>query len=97
MVFVTQDGAALAIPEKEIPVRDSAAVGVCLIGVRDDDSLVACCGVTSGKMKGTLMLELKSGKTKEVPLSEVTKGHRALRGTKVYNRDEITRASIVEG
>ena len=97
VVFVTQDGAALAIPEKEIPVRDSAAVGVCLIGVRDDDSLVACCGVTSGKMKGTLMLELKSGKTKEVPLSEVTKGHRALRGTKVYNRDEITGASIVEG
>jgi len=42
------------------------------------------------------MLELKSGKTKEIALSEVTKGHRALRGTKVYNRDEIAGASIVE-
>lgn len=96
MVMVTQDGSGLAIPRSDIPVRDSAAVGVCLMGVRDDDALVACCGVSSGKMKGTLMLELKSGKTKDVPLSEVTKGHRALKGTKVYNRDEITGASIVE-
>lgn len=97
MVMVTQDGSGLAIPKSDIPVRDSAAVGVCLMGVRDDDALVACCGVSSGKMKGTLMLELKSGKTKDVPLSDVTKGHRSLKGTKVYNRDEITGASIVEG
>ena len=96
MVFITQDGSGLAIPQGEIPVRDSAAVGVCLMGVREDDALVACCGVASGKMKGTLMLELKSGKTKDVPLSEVTKGHRALKGTKVYSRDEIAGASIVE-
>jgi DNA gyrase subunit A len=96
VVMVTQDGSGLAIPQGDIPVRDSAAVGVCLMGVRDDDAIVACCGVSSGKMKGTLMLELKSGKTKDVPLSEVTKGHRALKGTKIYNRDEITGASIVE-
>jgi DNA gyrase subunit A len=96
MVFITQDGSGLAIPQGEIPVRDSAAVGVCLMGVREDDALVACCGVASGKMKGTLMLELKSGKTKDVPLSEVTKGHRALKGTKVYSRDEIAGATIVE-
>jgi DNA gyrase subunit A len=96
MVFITQDGSGLAIPMGDIPVRDSAAVGVCLMGVREDDALVACCGVTSGKMKGTLMLELKSGKTKDVPLSEVTKGHRALKGTKVYSRDEIAGATIIE-
>lgn len=96
MVFITQDGSGLAIPQGEIPVRDSAAVGVCLMGVREDDALVACCGVASVKMKGTLMLELKSGKTKDVPLSEVTKGHRALKGTKVYSRDEIAGATIVE-
>ena len=96
MVFITQGGSGLAIPQGEIPVRDSAAVGVCLMGVREDDALVACCGVASGKMKGTLMLELKSGKTKDVPLSEVTKGHRALKGTKVYSRDEIAGATIVE-
>ena len=96
MVFITQGGSGLAIPQGEIPVRDSAAVGVCLMGIREDDALVACCGVASGKMKGTLMLELKSGKTKDVPLSEVTKGHRALKGTKVYARDEVSGATIVE-
>ena len=97
MVFVTQDGSGLAIPQAEIPVRDSAAVGVALMGVRDDDNLVACCGVASPKMKGTLLLSLKSGKTKDVPLSEVTKGHRALKGTKVYSRDEIIGATVVDG
>ena len=97
MVFITQDGSGLAIPQSEIPVRDSAAVGVALMGVRDDDNLVACCGVASPKMKGTLLLNLKSGKTKDVPLSEVTKGHRALKGTKVYSRDEIIGATVVDG
>jgi DNA gyrase subunit A len=97
VVFITQDGSGLAIAQSEIPVRDSAAVGVALMGVRDDDNLVACCGVRSAKMKGTLMLTLKSGKTKDVPLSEVTKGHRALKGTKVYSRDEIVGATVVEG
>jgi DNA gyrase subunit A len=96
MIFVTQDGSGLAIAKDEIPVRDSAAVGVALMGVREDDTLVACCGTSSTKMKGTLLLSLKSGKTKDVPLSEVTKGHRALKGTKVYSRDEIVGARIVE-
>jgi DNA gyrase subunit A len=97
MVFITQDGSGLAIAQSEIPVRDSAAVGVALMGVRDDDNLVACCGVGTTKMKGTLLLALKSGKTKDIPLSEITKGHRALKGTKVYSRDEIVGATVVEG
>jgi DNA gyrase subunit A len=96
MVFLTQDGSGLAIAKDEIPVRDSAAVGVALMGVREDDALVACCGTSSTKMKGTLLLSLKSGKTKDIPLSDVTKGHRALKGTKVYSRDEIVGARIVE-
>lgn len=97
MIFVTSDGSALAIDKGEIPVRDSAAVGVALMGVRDNDAIVACCGVASTKLKGVLNLELKSGKVKEVSLSEVTKGHRALKGTKVYSREEIVAASVVEG
>jgi DNA gyrase subunit A len=94
LVFVTQDGAALAIKKDEVPVRDTAAVGVALMGVRESDMLVACCGVSSLKAKATLVLTLKSGKTKDVPLSEVTAGHRALKGTKVYSRDEIVTAEI---
>lgn len=97
MVFITKDGSGLAISQDEIPVRDSAAVGVSLIGVRDDDAVVACCGASLPKMKGTLVLSLRAGKTKEVPLSDVTKGHRALKGTKVYSRDEITAARVIEG
>lgn len=97
VVFVTRDGSALAIEKGEIPVRDSAAVGVALMGVRDDDALVACCGVSSAKMKGSLNLTLKSGKVKEVSLSEVTKGHRALKGTKVYSREDVVSARVVEG
>ncbi len=97
MVFITRDGSGLAISQSEIPVRDSAAVGVALIGVREDDELVACCGVKSSRMKGTLNLTLKSGKIKDVPLSEVTKGHRALKGTKVYSREDIVGATVVEG
>jgi DNA gyrase subunit A len=97
MVFITRDGSGLAINQSEIPVRDSAAVGVALMGVRGDDELVACCGVKSSKMKGTLNLTLKSGKMKDVPLSEVTKGHRALKGTKVYSREDVVGATVVEG
>jgi DNA gyrase subunit A len=94
IVFVTQDGSALAIKKDEVPVRDTAAVGVALIGVREDDVVVACCGVASLKAKATLVLTLKSGKTKDIPLSEITAGHRALKGTKVYSRDEIVTAAI---
>ena len=96
MVFITEDGSGLAVSQDEIPVRDSAAVGVALMGVRENDTLVACCGAASAKMKGKLLLELKSGKTKDIPLSEVTKGHRALKGTKVYSRDEIVSARVIE-
>jgi DNA gyrase subunit A len=96
VIFITQDGSGLAIPQADIPVRDSAAVGVALMGVREGDAIVACCGVSKGKLKGTLILNLKSGKTKDVPLSEVTKGHRALKGTKVYSREDIASAKVVE-
>jgi DNA gyrase subunit A len=97
LVFVTRDGSALAIAKDEVPVRDSAAVGVVLMGVRDDDSLVACCGVRRNKLSGSLHLKLKSGKVKELSLSDVTKGHRALKGTKVYSREDIVSAVVLEG
>lgn len=96
VVFVTRDGSALSIKKDEIPVRDTAAVGVALMGVRDDDAIVACFGCKGGRNSGVIELALKSGKTKEVPLSEVTKGHRGLKGTKIYSRDEVVSARIVQ-
>jgi DNA gyrase subunit A len=94
MVFVTKGGSALAIKRDEIPVRDTAAVGVALMGVREDDAVVACCGIRSGRVQGIVELTLKTGKSKEVPLSEVTRGHRGLKGTKIYSREEIASAKI---
>lgn len=96
-VFVTRDGSALAIKKDEIPVRDTAAVGVSLIGVREDDTVIACFGCKGGRNPGVVELTLKSGKTKEVPFGEVTKGHRGLKGTKLYSRDEIVSARLVQG
>jgi DNA gyrase subunit A len=93
-VLVTRDGSALAIKRDEIPVRDAAAVGVVLMGVRDDDALVACCGCESIKGAAPLSLTLKSGKEKSVSLSELGVSHRALKGSKVVSRDEVISARI---
>lgn len=89
MVVVTKQGSALGIARKEIPVRDTAAVGVSLIGVRDDDAVVAAVGVKKLASK-KFEIVTKSGKTKEISGGDITTGHRGLKGTKVYSRDEIT-------
>jgi len=94
LVFVTRDGSALSIKKGEVPVRDSAAVGVSLIGVRDDDAVVACVAIPSGTRGAHIELELKSGKTKDFPIAEVTAGKRGLKGTKLYSRDEIVGARL---
>lgn len=94
LVLVTRDGSALAIKRDEVPVRDAAAVGVVLMGVRDDDALIACCGCDGIKGAGPLTLTLKSGKEKSVSLSELGVSHRALKGSKVVSRDEVVSARI---
>lgn len=87
----TQDGSALTISKDEIPEREGAAVGVILMGVRDDDTIVA--GISHDGKKD-FELQLSNGKTKEVAAKEVTKGRRALKGTKVVSRAEIIGVSI---
>ncbi|MBN8547776.1 MAG: DNA topoisomerase IV subunit A [Deltaproteobacteria bacterium] len=86
LALFTQRGSGLVIDGKEIPVRDSAAIGVSLIGVRDEDRLVSAISFnTSAK----LLLTFDSGKTSDLASSEVLAGHRALKGNKVISRGEI--------
>lgn len=86
VVLVTRQGSGLRIKKKDIPVRNGAAVGVALIGVRDGD---AVAGVASYGRKGVATLYLGNGKEKKLDLGEVTTGRRGLKGTKVIARGEI--------
>jgi DNA gyrase subunit A len=84
--FFTEKASGLIVPGKEIPQRNTAAVGVSLIGVRSDDRLV---GVVSFNRNAKLAFKLSTGKQVEIPSSEICSGHRALKGTKVVARGEI--------
>lgn len=86
IALFTANGSGLAIEAKEVPVRDSAAVGVALMGVRGDDKLV---GVIQYKGATRVKLALESGKEKEIESAEIVEGHRALKGNKVISRDRI--------
>lgn len=82
----TEKASGLIIPAKEIPQRNTAAVGVALIGVRPDDRLI---GVVSFTRQAKLKFKLSTGKEVEVPSGEICAGHRALKGTKVVARGDI--------
>lgn len=86
LALFTQRGSGLVIEGKEIPERDSAAIGVSLMGIRDDDRLVSAVSFTT---TAKLLLTFDSGKTTELNASEVVSGHRALKGNKVISRGEI--------
>jgi DNA gyrase subunit A len=86
LALFTKKGSGLVIEGKELPVRDSAAIGVSLIGVRDDDQLV---GLVSFNTSAKLILTLDSGKTNDLATADIVTGHRALKGNKVISRGEI--------
>ncbi|MFM1847592.1 MAG: hypothetical protein RL417_1066, partial [Pseudomonadota bacterium] len=82
----TEKASGLIIPAKEVPERNTAAVGVSLISVRSDDRLVS---VVSFNRQAKLKVTLSNGKITELPSGEVCSGHRALKGTKVVARGDI--------
>lgn len=86
VALFTESGAGLVIAGKEVPVRESAAVGVSLMGVRPNDRLV---GVVSYDKDCSIRLQLDGGKTREISSKDITKGHRALKGNKVVARGQI--------
>jgi DNA gyrase subunit A len=90
--MLTKVGHGLVVESKEIPERDGAAVGVIAMGLKTGDRVVAALEV---KKNQTLLLTLESGGDKEVPLSELTAGHRGLQGKRVIARGEIKSAKVM--
>lgn len=82
----TANGSGLVIETKEIPQRDSAAVGVSLMGVRDEDKLVAAVPF---KRQCIFNVHLSSGRSKEIQSGDLLEGRRALKGNKIGVRDEV--------
>ncbi len=81
-------GCGLRVRLKEIPVRDSAAVGVALLSVRDADK---CIGAICHKGSVKIQLVLANKKTKDIASSEIVAGRRSLKGNKVGVRDDVLR------
>ena len=86
IVMVTRKGSGLRIKKSDVPVRNGAAVGVSLMGVRDGDELVGAASYSRGG-KGVLLLG--TGKERELELSKVKPGRRGLKGSKVVSRGTI--------
>ena len=86
IAMFTQRACGLVIDRKELPVRDSAVIGVIAMGVRDDDALI---GAISYSSSATAKITNSDGKVIELKSSEITAGKRALKGTKVIGRGEI--------
>lgn len=94
IAMFTQRASGLVIERKEIPVRDGPAVGVSLMGVRDDDRLIGAVSF-GGSCKIQLLLD--SGKTQEIPSADMLQGHRALKGNKVIARGELKAVQRIHG
>lgn len=86
LAFFTKKGQALSISKKDIPVRQKAAIGVALMGLKKDDEVIASLSYSS---KAKFTIEMNAGKPKSADTSEITKGKRALKGTKIIKRGEI--------
>lgn len=86
LALFTQRGCGLVIDRKELPVRDSAVVGVIAMGVRDDDALI---GAGSFSSSAIFKITNGDGKATEIKSGEITSGKRALKGAKVIGRGEI--------
>lgn len=92
--LITKAGYALRISIADVLAREAPAVGVQLIGVKDNDQLIAAIAILGSK--ADLLLTNSQGKIKEISSKEITKGARALRGNKIISRDEIIEVKLKE-
>ena len=86
LAMFTRQASGLCIKASEIPERGAGATGVILLSVRDDDELVAAI---SFPRTAKFLLNLSSGREKEIKHDELLAGHRALKGNKVVSGKEI--------
>lgn len=84
VALFTEQGYGLVVKQKEIPTRTQPAIGVILIGVKDEDMVV---GVVPKVRK--VAITPSKGKVREMTFASLPKGRRGLRGKKVVSRAEI--------
>ncbi len=89
IAFFTHQGYGLGVKRKEIPVRSQPAIGVILISVKDDDTLV---GVLPKCKKITV--HTSTGKEKDFTWGSIGKGRRGLRGKKIVSRVQIEAVEV---
>ena len=91
----TEKGCGLVISMREVPVREQAAVGVALMGVRKGDRVVSC---HSFKKTARFVLHLVDQKSKELSSSSMLSGRRSLKGRKVISRGQLRGVEkVIEG
>ena len=93
LAMFTSDSSALSIKTKEIPLKDSPVVGITLMGIRDDDELVAAISYDKDES-----LVIKNDKDKEVLISasDIVKGKRALKGNKVLSKAKLISVTLAK-
>ena len=93
LAMFTSDSSALSIKTKEIPLKDSPVVGITLMGIRDDDELVAAISYDKDES-----LVIKNDKDKEVLISasDIVKGKRALKGNKILSKAKLISVTLAK-
>ncbi|NSW53360.1 MAG: DNA gyrase subunit A [Anaerolineae bacterium] len=82
VVFVTREGQALRVPEKEIRVMGRTAAGVRSIDLADGDELV---GVDAAEKNGSLLVVTENGYGKRTELTQYPQRHRGGKGVHTIN------------
>ncbi|MCB0319686.1 MAG: hypothetical protein KDD60_02100, partial [Bdellovibrionales bacterium] len=80
----TEQGFALVLKRSELPARSQPAVGVILIGVKDEDEVVS--GIAKCKQVAVVT---EADKEKTVAFETLPKGRRGLRGKKIIARSTV--------
>ena len=88
----TRKGSALSINSSEIPTRETSAVGVKVMGVRNDDEIVQAIPF---KRSCRFNVILSNGKKKQFDSSDILHGHRSLKGTKIVSKADIVAVEIL--
>jgi DNA gyrase subunit A len=86
IAMATEQGSALSISSKDVPVRSAAAVGVMLMSIRKGDRLM---GAVSFKRSADLVYQLDNGKSKSIKSTDLQTGRRGLKGKKLPSRGQV--------
>ena len=84
--FITRKGYALTLKKADVLERNAPAVGVNLMGVRQDDALLA--GI-AWDTSAEIEVVLANSKTKVIDLKSIKSGKRSLKGNKLPVKSEV--------